>query len=52
MNIDLPPEVWRVLHGMMMDDLIPRREQFRAAMAFEVALKAAQDAPKPEDAPE
>lgn len=44
MNIDLPPEVWRVLHSMMMDDPIPRRAQFQATVAFEAALKAAQDA--------
>lgn len=53
MEIDLPPETWRVLHAILMDDAVPRRAAIQAIGAFERALNAAhQSSTPPKEAPE
>jgi len=47
MTIDLPPEAWRVLHALLMEDQVPRRAALAAVAAFERALQAAQE-PQPD----
>ena len=41
MEIDLPPETWRVLHSVLMDDAVPRRAAIQAIGALERALNEA-----------
>jgi hypothetical protein len=53
MKIDLPPEIWRVLHAILMDDAVPRRAAIQAIGAFEHALNAAhQSSTPPKEPPE
>lgn len=52
MNIDLPIEVWRVLHAVLMDDAVPRRSVIQAIGAFERALNTANQSAPAEEAPE
>ena len=47
MQIDLPPETWRVLHSVLMDDAVPRRAAIQAIGAFERALNEAGKPPPP-----
>ena len=42
MNVDLPPETWRAIHGMLMEAPVPPRIAFPVVQQFEQALQAAQ----------
>lgn len=47
MQIELPPETWRVLHAVLMDDAVPRRAAIQAIGALERALNEAGKPPPP-----
>ena len=51
MQIDLPPETWRVLHSVLMDDAVPRRAAIQAIGALERALNEAGKPPAPTEEP-
>lgn len=48
MQVELPPETWRVLHAILMDDAVPRRAVLQAIGAFERALNEAHKPPAEE----
>jgi hypothetical protein len=50
--INLPDDVWAILHAMMNDDPVPLRTARQAIQAFEAAAHAAkQPAPASSDPP-
>lgn len=48
MQVELPPETWRVLHAVLMEDAVPRRMMIQAIGAFERALNEAHKPPAEE----
>lgn len=49
MKVDLPPETWRAIHGMLMEAPVPPRIAFPVVQQFEQALQAAQQPPASDD---
>ena len=52
MQVDLPLEVWGVLHSLAVERPVPRYVAMPAIQQFEAALQAAQQPPVETETPE
>lgn len=50
-RLELPNEIWRVLHAMVLEHPVPRHVAFGAIQALEQAMVKAQQPPPPDKEP-